>query len=155
MTKNTWLITLLVVLNLVSLGALWLTTNERDKPDSKKDHRAMLHQVFTEELNLDETQQASFKDLTREHFQKRKEQTRIMGDKKRQLVEAVAAETEDSLKIQTLVDEILIVEKANEELFIEHLRNLKAVCTPEQQQNLARVLLRGMRPHGSPRHDEN
>lgn len=154
MTKNTWLITLLVVLNLVSLGALWFSKDREHKQMTKEDHKAMLHKVFKEELGLDEKQQVAFSDLTNEHFQKRKDHVKAIREKKRELLEAVAAETEDTIAINALVNEITSLERANEEFFIEHFRNLKAVCTPEQQKNLARVFLRGMRPHGSPDHEK-
>ncbi len=145
--KNTWLIILLVVLNLFSLGALWFSKGPSppEGPEVKMDHKERIDGFFKKELNLDEDQMVELRKLTGEHLEKRKENGKLLREEKRKLVKALSAETEDSLTIDSILFEISRLETINERLFVEHFRNLKAMCTPEQQENLHRVFDRGMR----------
>jgi protein CpxP len=158
MNKNTWLIILLVVLNLFSLGALWLTKSPppTEGPIQRGDHKARIDGFFKKELNLDEDQMVELRKLTSEHMEKRRENGKLLREQKRKLLKTLSAETEDSLAIESILTEISRLEANNEKIFVEHFRNLKTVCTPEQQENLHRVFDRGMRNmrNGPPDHPQ-
>jgi Spy/CpxP family protein refolding chaperone len=147
--KNTWLIILLVLLNVLSLGALWFTKAEGPRP-GKRDHKERMDKFLKSELGLNDEQLTTFQGLRKEHFEDRKNNYKALREKKRELIKAATALEEDSVLIQSLIDDIVVLERNSEMLFIEHLSRLKAVCTPEQQQNLSKVFLRGMRSHGPP-----
>lgn len=146
--KNTWLIILLVALNLVSLGALWFTRSEEPDPPVKGDHKALVDKFFQKELNLEEEQMVEVKKLTRQHFQNRRENYQKIREQKALLVKELSGELEDTVAINKILDTIAGLERENEELFIEHYKNLKTVCSPEQLENLHKVFQRGIHPHG-------
>lgn len=146
--KNTWLIVLLVVLNLVSLGALWISRTPPPPATPKGEHFSKVDKFFHRELNLDEEQMVEVKKLTRAHFQERKEIYQQIREQKGLLIKELSGETEDTVAINTILTEIARLESINERLFIDHYKNLKEVCTPEQLENLNKVFQRGIRPHG-------
>ncbi len=150
--KNTWLIILLVVLNVFSLTALWFSKS--GPPNERRGHKDRMAGFLKKELGLNDEQLATFQTLRKEHFQLRKEHSKAIHEKKHELIIAATASEEDSIMIQNLVNDITELERKSELLFIDHLNNLKAVCTPEQQQNLSKVFLKGMRPHGPPKKHE-
>ncbi len=100
--RNTWLIILLVLLNVLSLGALWFT-NTGGPPREKRSHEARMDKFLKVELGLDDEQLAKFQNLRKNHFKERKENVRVLRQKKRQLIETVAASETDSITIQNLI----------------------------------------------------
>ncbi len=146
--KNTWLIVLLVVLNLVSLGALWISRTPPPPETTKSEHTSKVDKFFHKELNLDEDQMVEVKKLTKEHFQERREVFQQIREQKGLLIKELSDETEDTVAINTILAEIARLESMNEKLFIDHYKNLKKVCTPEQLDSLNKVFQRGIHPHG-------
>ena len=138
--KNTGLIILLVALNLFSLVALWFSYN--GGRSSRKGHEQKVERFLQKELNLDDKQFKTFQGLRNEHFEERMQLEKQIREKKRGLLRLINSDT----SAINYPYEIGVLEEQKEKLFVEHLYKLKAICTPEQQQNLSKVFLRAMRP---------
>jgi len=55
------------------------------------------------------------------------------------MLDAVSAESPDTLKANMIADQIGIKEGNKEKLLVQHYLELQAECTPEQRQKLERV----------------
>lgn len=150
--KNTWLIILLVALNLTSLGALWFTNRTPEQPFFHERRGKMrMDKFLKKELQLSEEQLDAFKELRQDHFEHRKSSFDQLREKKRALIHHATGPDYDSIYVNKLVDEIVEIERKNELHFIEHMKDLKAVCTPDQLEKLSKVFHKGMRTLGPPK----
>jgi len=63
---------------------------------------------------------------------------------KNEMLDAVSAESPDTLKANLIADQIGIKEAKREKLLVQHYLKLQAECTPEQRQKLERVFKKAM-----------
>lgn len=147
--KNTWLIILLITLNLFSLGALWFSKGQSAPRMDKREHEKRVERYLQKELDLSDEQFEAMHKFRAAHFQEKKTLIKEIRKFKRAFLESIDQNTIDSIQIDRYVQKIGLLEEKKERQFVEHLKQLKTVCTPEQQQKLSKVFLKGMHsPHG-------
>lgn len=121
-------------------------------------------QFVRDRLNLDDRQ---FQEFVRLRKETRDEQVRIAGElstKRNELMEELTTDDPDQQKLQELAEEIGQLHTRLKMNTIEHFRNMRSICRPEQMDELNDMMMdmshRGMpqhgrnRPHG-PRHMNN
>jgi hypothetical protein len=166
----TWIIALLVVLNIASIGALWLSVLRRpEAPPRRDDQRAEAVRpepgrsdgartddvrLFLErELGLSPDQSAKFEQLRRSHAAGIQAAQREIQRLKKAEMDELLAERPDPARYEALAAEIGAKETEKEKLLYAHLRDLMALCRPEQQDTFRRIMgevVRLMAPGGKP-----
>jgi protein CpxP len=146
-TKNRFAfisIVILVVLNIITLTLLWIFHfRQPSRVQPPFDRRAARVEKFLErELNLSSEQSMEFKNLRRQHF----EATMVVMDEIRELKEKMMSEVfskdPDSAVVKNLTEQIGNKEAEREWLLYKHFRELRDVCTPEQQIKLHEIFLK-------------
>ena len=134
-----WIIGALVLLNLILLSVLFFL-----KPRHGEGDRPNPNEFLKKELNLSDDQVVKFKELRKAHFKKSKEEWKAIRTLKNEMLDAVSAESPDTLKANMIADQIGIKEANKEKLLVQHYLKLQAECTPEQRQKLERVFKKAM-----------
>jgi Spy/CpxP family protein refolding chaperone len=134
-----WIIGALVLLNLILLSVLFFL-----RPQHERGERMKPNDFLKKELNLSDDQAVKFKELRKAHFQKSREERKAIRILKNEMLDAVSAESPDTLKANLIANQIGIKEANKEKLLVQHYLKLQAECTPEQRQKLERVFKRGM-----------
>lgn len=153
---TSWIIGLLLILNGVTLGALWFQQFRRPPgmfPPPGKPAENM-QRFLQQELNLTEAQAQQFETLRNRFFLT----SRTLMQEIHLLRKAIAAElfsaSPDAQKIAAFAQAIGAKHGELERLQFTHFLELKAVCQPVQQQKfqaLMRDLLDMMKPPEPPR----
>lgn len=134
-----WIIGALVLLNLILLSVLFFL-----KPRHGGGDRPNPNDFLKKELNLSDDQIVKFKELRKAHFKKSKEELRAIRTLKNEMLDAVSAESPDTIMANVIADQIGIKEANREKLLVQHYLKLQAECTPEQRQKLERVFKKAM-----------
>ena len=134
-----WIIGALVLLNLILLSVLFFL-----KPRHGGGDRPNPNEFLKKELNLSDDQIVKFKELRKAHFKKSKEELRAIRTLKNEMLDAVSAESPDTIMANVIADQIGIKEANREKLLVQHYLKLQAECTPEQRQKLERVFKNAM-----------
>jgi len=154
-TKNkyaAWTIVILVLLNLFTLGTLWmkqfmppplLVDTELEKPRD-------VQKFLKKELNLDDNQIEKFEESRREHFEQTREIHEDIQRLKREMVSELFNSEPDTAKMNALAHEIGQKQIKLEKLFSSHFLGLKSVCGVDQRHKL-RGLLHDYLMRGEPR----
>ena len=149
-----WIIICLVVLNLLTLSALWYQIIRRpSQPQRLAERRPEeIQQFLVRELKLSNGQAALFEQKRREHF----EATRYIQDsifqKKGEMMNSLLSDRFDPELVENIASGIGSRQADLEKLLSHHLQDLLAICTAEQKvefKALIRDLLEMMRPAGS------
>ncbi len=137
-----WTIIVLVVLNLFTLSAFWLSMviNKPIFPIAKhdliEDKERRPEDFLEEELKLSIDQKQHFEISSMKHTLRTKDIAREIHMRKRLLVDELFQQKPDTLKIQKLSEEIGMMQAGLEMVNNEHILELKSVCQPEQQEKL-------------------
>jgi len=134
-----WIIGALVLLNLILLSVLFFL-----RPRHGGHGRMNPNDFLKKELNLSDEQAVKFKELRKAHFEKSKEEWKAIRTLKNEMLDAVSAESPETLKANMIADQIGIKEGNKEKLLVQHYLELQAECTPEQRQKLERVFKKAM-----------
>ena len=144
-----WLIGGLILMNLVLLTILFLNRPKEGMPFEDRHNDKM--EWLQKELDLTDEQAAKFKELRKEHFTATREQFRKIRTLKKEMIEALAQETPDTVNARLISIEIGNQHTVMDEMLIDHFMKLQAECNPEQRQKLGRVFQRFTKHRKGPR----
>lgn len=151
--RKFWITTLIVFLLLTNVLSLTIIAYNYYKQDGSTERifdeasdndsivipRQHLGRFFREQLDLDREQHSAFRAYRRAYHQ----QAETIGeqlDKYRQdLWNELGKAQADSLKLQQIADSIGMAHSELKQATIDYYLNLRAVCAPEQQQELHRI----------------
>ncbi len=141
MNWQTWIIIILVLLNIASLSGLWiLYSNQAPPPPRKENDRTPLEDVIIEGVGLDEAQALQFRQL---HLVHRKlkdsldaETFKLKGLMQKELFAAFP----DTAKMSQMVQQIAALHAEHERQLYNHFLDLKRLCRPDQFENLEKLL---------------
>lgn len=94
-------------------------------------------------LNLDQQQREQFRSLHQERQQQMESLDERTRDARRNLVQAMAADSVDGAKLRTLVDQELAIERERRMAQIELFERMLTMLTPEQRATLRTELANG------------
>jgi protein CpxP len=148
---TTWIIGLLVLLNVLTLGTIWFQQFRRPPaPPPLQDQRSENQQRFLErELGLTEQQSQQFQTLRKQFFLQSNAIMQAIHQLRKTMTDELFSSSPDTQKAQKLAEEIGAKQAEQERLSFNHFLELKAVCQPAQQekfQALMRDLLEMMKP---------
>jgi Spy/CpxP family protein refolding chaperone len=139
-----WLIGLLVLLNILLLGALWMGS-KRGKPHRGPDERGHMDQRMAKELALSDEQAAQFKDLWEAHKREMNEVHDKVNTLRKQRMETLLQSNPDSTQLQLLALQIGQEQTRVEVLFSQHYFKLWAICNEAQRKELPKLFEKMMR----------
>jgi hypothetical protein len=159
-TRLLWIsIIVLVLLNLITLGALWTTRSHRalsrwdrrfERPDKVSgDHQS----YFRDRLKLNDDQAAKFKDIKEKQKQElEKKFTEIRGLRQQLMVMVQQRDFNDSAKMT--IEKISQLQSEVETLNYEHFRELLNICDENQKKLFIETMKEAFMPgHGREFHD--
>lgn len=147
-------IIILIILNVFSLVSVWVlyyksyrlkkdfVTEKRGPYGDKFKPLHEMNRIVEEELKFDESQKAKFDEIQKKYTAI----TPILMDSikvlKRALVEEVFNSSQDSLKINALVNTITMLHQQIELQIIQYTKDLKSICTPSQSEKLKFIIMK-------------
>jgi Spy/CpxP family protein refolding chaperone len=167
-----WLIGLLVVMNLATLGTLWYTALRKpaaapppagDTPRANTspvenrragNRQADIRRFLERELDPSPEQAAQFEELRLKQAAAIQAAQEEIHRLKKAEIDAILAPQPDRAKGEALADQIGIMEAKKEQILFAHLRNLMALCRPDQEQKFRSILgelVRMFSPPGQPK----
>lgn len=130
-----WVIVLLVVLNLLTISAIWMKNFPRfDKRKSGGE------KFLIEELKLTDDQVEQFRELRDIHFDETKVIHREMNDLRQAITDELFRENPDSAKVAQWAEEVGRMHAAIENARFAHFQALKEICEPEQRDKFRSVM---------------
>lgn len=143
------IILVLVIINAGTVTFLWL---HKPPHPIREDGRMDTFGFLVHELKLDDSQQEQYRKLRDDHHEKTeglREKGRHMRDHFFELLKKPSA---DSADIQRLSDSIALNQKQIELLTYYHFREVRKICTPEQQKKFDDVIQDALHMMGPPPH---
>lgn len=139
-------IVVLVVINLLTIGTIWLV-----KP---KGHRPLPHErpitFLSSELGIRGANKETLDKMEAEHHRDKRELLGKNKELRERLFGLLRAPDVDSSTVNRYVDSILVNQKNIELMTFEHFRKVKQLCTPEQQLKLEETIAEAIRMAGGP-----
>jgi periplasmic protein CpxP/Spy len=120
-----YLVAIALIINAATLIFFWY-----NRPPQEGKRGARPGQVLIEELKMDEKQLALFKPLRDQHHQAHDSLLQIIADQRQILYSQKQAAND------TIVQKIGIVQAEIERITYEHFKEVRKICTPEQQAQL-------------------
>jgi Spy/CpxP family protein refolding chaperone len=144
-----WVIVLLVLLNMISLGTLWFFQIRKPSSSQELGPDPVRH-FLEQELDLTAEQAQEFEALRREHLELSKAINDEANNLKRALMNEVFAASPDAAKGAQLAEQIGEKRTELEQLRFQHFLALKSLCQPEQVELLQALIHEIVRPPAPP-----
>ncbi|GAB2810082.1 Spy/CpxP family protein refolding chaperone [Ferruginibacter profundus] len=148
---------LLLTANIATLGYLWSHKNNGGSNTQPPPPAGQVFQFVTKELQLDSTQQVSYKKLREEHQAGQRPLQDSLRKAKDEFFELLKQPMPDETAVQQQSSKVAAAEQQLELFTFKHFQKLRAICTAAQQQkfdNIIQDVLRRMapakRPQGPP-----
>jgi protein CpxP len=142
-----WLILALVVLNLISLSALWLS---RSGPPDRRPPRQGGN-FLQERLGLDRPQMEAVEAFREAHFAQTRQLNGEIEKKRIDFFELLGQATPDSARIQAQSQALGEAMASRERMLWFHLRDIRSICSPAQQMRFD-TIIRELIPSPPPGH---
>lgn len=138
----TILVSLLVIINIISLTILWKgrpgdRLSERNYDQEKRQNRT--ERMIHKRLGLDERQMLEFKEARQRHFRKTRATEKLLREKKKMLFQK-NMNGEEITEVTPLMNEISRLHLKIDSLTYEHFAELRSYCRPDQIEDFDRFL---------------
>ena len=153
------LVLFLVITNAVTIITVLLhtsqssTKNQLDKkavaievPGTIPDTQRVL--FFTKELKLDSEQQSKFRNIQRDYMRGARAISAEMSRLRDDLLQAMDQDQTDSIRLSLLSEQIGIKHTELKKLTVKYYIGLKAICKPDQQEQLYEIIRKIIKPDG-------
>jgi hypothetical protein len=141
--RKEWGIALLVILNLLTLAALWLTVFHRSpggpppwRGGEARDPRLFLNR----ELNLTAAQAKEFDDLRNRFFKAARPLHDEIGRLKESLIGEMFRPQHDMVRMKTLIEEIGAHRADEEKRLLNHFLDMVNACRPDQKARFQAII---------------
>ena len=138
----TILVSLLVIINIISLSILWKGRPGHRLAESRLDHEKRhkrTEKMIHKRLGLDEAQMIEFKDARQRHFQKTREIEKQLKEKKKILFQKNMNGVNLN-DVTPLMEDISRLHLKIDSLTYEHFAELRSYCRPDQIEDFDRFL---------------
>jgi periplasmic protein CpxP/Spy len=126
--RNNWLKYLVVVALLVNAATLIFFWYHRPPEEGKR--AARQGRVLIEDLKMDEQQQALFQPLRQQHHQTHDSLLQLIAEQRQILYSQKRAAND------TVIQKIGLLQGEIERITYDHFKDVRKICTPEQQVQL-------------------
>ena len=103
---------------------------------------------FTNELKLDKEQQAKFRTIQREYMRDARAISTEMSHLRDDLLQAMDQDNPDESRLNALSEQIGIKHTELKKLTVRYYIGLKAICKPDQQEQLYEIIRKIIKPDG-------
>lgn len=135
-----WIIGILILLNISCLAALWI-----GRPQARfhghNNHDRLVYRM-EKELNLDESQSGTLKNLVSRHREERDELNKEVRRLRSEMMMAMVASPMDTAHANAIAHQLGEFTLQNELMSIRHFEELGSIYTPEQKAKLKKLLNR-------------
>ena len=137
-----WTITLLVLLNIISLATLWYQRSERPPQQVRQGEQRQesVTQFLNRELQLADDQKKEFERLRREYVDASTKLNEEIRAAKKSLFDLLAAPAPEKTTIDKLTGEIGTKQAQLDLMLFNHLTALRTLCTPVQRDKFNTIL---------------
>ena len=153
--NNRWLsvITLLLLTaNIVTLALLWTNkSNDKEFEHSGKQPGGQAFEFINHELNLDSTQQLTYKMLREEHQAGAKPLQDSIRKMKDRFFDLLQLENVAEVTIQEYSKRIGELEQQRDIITFKHFQKLRAICNKEQQAKFDNIIKDVLQRMGGPK----
>lgn len=139
-----WVIVVLVVMNLGSLGFIWYGHLLRPQTPPRDGDKVDPEEFLVGEVGLDGAQAATVHSLREQHFRQTDSLKLEIQRLNRQLTEELFVPSPDSATVRQLVETIAAKHAEFERDVFEHYGKIKELCRPDQQVRLRRLMLEAL-----------
>ncbi|GAB4376953.1 MAG: hypothetical protein Kow0042_23920 [Calditrichia bacterium] len=151
-------ITVLVVINLVTLSLLWMGRPVGPKqghgPLPPNQDRQRIRQLLQEQLSFTDEQIERYLALRQEHRQETRRLDAEIRELKRKMFDRVLEEQAPPAISDSLLNLVLAKQAELEKVTFQHFLDLKNLCGPEQREKLKLLMHEALRPEAPPRMPE-
>jgi periplasmic protein CpxP/Spy len=153
-TKNKWFLFLLGFLFLANIALLlsFFVFGERSDGDKNKGNTSNTKGYLSKELQLTKEQDAEFNQMKEEHFRNMKPLWSEIRQTKDSLFRQMNNPAFDDSAIAAFTSRIATKNKKADEMMFRHFRELRKLCTPEQQQKFDTLIPQMLNRMGSRGH---
>jgi Spy/CpxP family protein refolding chaperone len=153
--KNKWFLFLLGFLFLANIALLlsFFVFGEKSGSDKGSQNSKQVSGYLSKELQLSKEQDEAFSQMKEEHFKTMKPLWAEIRQTKDSLFRQMSNPNIDDSLISAYTDRIAAKNKKSDELMFRHFRELRKLCTPDQQQKFDTLIPQmfnrmGSRGHG-------
>jgi len=137
-----WVISILIVLNLLSLTMVWLQKERTvtSYPKESDGSPSGSVQLLQREIGLSDEQVNKFQQMRSDHMKKTKKINDELDDLKLRLVDKIFDPQSDQKLADSIAVQIGILQSQVEKMRFEHFKALVQICNPEQREKLQPIL---------------
>ena len=141
-SKKKWGVALLVILNLLTLAALWLTMFHRSPggPPPWSGEAQDPQRFLSRELHLTEPQTKEFDDLRDQFLKAAGPLHEEIGRLKEALIEEMFRPSLDQARIKSLIEGIGVRREDEEKRLLNHFLDLVNACPPERKAKFQAIM---------------
>lgn len=150
--KTYLLVVVLVVLNVVSLGALWVQYGKNTNTVVVQTQDPA--ESMAELLDFDKTQLQQLKDLRKDFFDRTRPMHRQVMESRTALFELAKEDIQDSVAVSEALNNLATAQGQMELAVFNHFSDIRALCKGEQKERFDEVfeqILKLNGPGGGPR----
>lgn len=136
-----WVIIILVIINLFSIGAHWLKSPS-DNLDKEEFKMEMRSRMLKKKLNLTDEQMTVLDQKRKEHFKAVRKIKQQEKELKKELINIAFDDTTDSLAIDQIKEKISKIAVQKEQLKIDHFKTVIKNFNPEQKEQFKEMTLK-------------
>lgn len=140
----------LFALNISTIGFLWFTRGGH--PHGPPPHRHGIDNVIVDGLKLTPEQQSRFEELKHDH---RSQMDRLDEQYGKAITEYLLLLKTDSINAENkmVLEEVICdIQRQRAQVTLDHFRQLKGICTPEQQKEFDAIIPELIEVIAPPRH---
>jgi len=144
---SNWIILILIIFNITTLVTLWSLKPDRAKDGTVMNMRRERHimNFLSDELSFNESQSNNFRTMRKKHFIKIQKISRQINTLRHEIMETIAQETPDTVKIQMLSKKMGLLHADREMNNARHFLGLRKICNTGQRANF-KHLIRNLTP---------
>jgi len=151
-----WIILILILINVATLSFIWFNKPPKEPITQRAEmQREKMHKFMGQRLGLNETQMDGLKKIQDEHFKAMLEIRKNIRDKKHSLYDKMFEENVNENEVNELISELGKLYEKQEEINYEHIKKVKAICTPQQAVEMKKMLQRILFYHNHHRNRDN
>ncbi len=136
---QTWIIVILVLLNLGTLGFIYMHRPGFALSSPNFNPKERMHRFMDKRLGFDSKQSDEFREIQDKHFKEMKGIRKDIMDRKHELYDRILNNELNDEDLQKLSNELAKLYVQQEMINYRHIKQVRAICTPEQAEKMKTI----------------